>query len=590
MKVSALRHISKFIDTLLNSGYDGNTDITILLADMEFTTLPDNLIDILTEIKISKQDITQPPLDLDGTIRMQKMHKMLATTDIEKLITICDELCITQLTEFIISLNKPLHRIMDNHIINYDCRRHTNKQYTTLLAYNTGYKVLCGTKYQYGAHTDILENCIKNGMYIKNIRYNDHNADVAIPIADIEEIDINAQHIYDVCGKNLSNPNFKTIKSMVYHFYDKTDRNTLQSSSITIRNIISAFPSMESFTIEGTGRHYLMCVSDTNTLHPVTPQITKLTAIKSSTFTYYRLNNIIHELFGNIRELHISSCILDNVTNAIPNTVKRLSIDNTYINDATISTCTKIRYLSISNTNIISNTNGITTCAPFAKTLNHLILNKAFTIKDEGLALCTNLKILDVNNNYTITTCDPFAKSLVKLYAGSSSRIGNDGLALCSKLKVLHAQNNPNITTCAPFAKSLTELDASYGCNIDNDGIKLCSKLTILHIINNPKITTCEPFANSLEMLYASGVYCGIGDDGLESCSKLRYLDASCNPKITTCTPFANTLLHLIVRWDIRNQSCGITNKGIKLCTKLIKLDSCGNRNITLTLPIIYDE
>jgi len=572
MKVFVLRRISKFIDKLIRCGYNGNTDLEILLADMGYTDLPGNFANILTSARAYEHDI-MPQLVGDSYFVRTVGNTITTTTNIKNLITICDELCITSLTNFIIWLNKPLPRTIDNHIINYD-----DRQCSAIYAYNMGYKVLHGAKYtctsNQTALMHVLPNSIQNGLYIKDMscRIITKHLVESLPITDIEKIDIDFWH---GLRNDLIKLNYKTIKGMELRISAETSFDN--GSCSAIRDIISLLPSLNFFEINGGDnlikypRYHKSQISTNVCRH----------TIKSLSFVFYAPNGIMNELFGKIRELSLSYCIV-NQNDIIPDTVKRLNIIDTKIDDAAIGACTKIKYLNIMGTN------SITTCAPFAKTLKHLVLLHTTTMGDAGLALCTNLKILYAMNNHSITTCTPFANSLVVLHADYNCGVGDDGLKMCSRLMTLHAYNNSKIRTCAPFARSLTSLGAGGNCGIDDDGLKLCSKLTMLDARDNPKITTCDPFANSLETLYASSC-CGLGDDGLKLCTKLKCLNAAYNSKITTCAPFASMLTHLFA-WstDIGNE-CGITDEGIKLCTKLIKLSSDGNDNITLKLPIIYN-
>jgi len=569
MKVSTLRRISKFINNLITSGYDGNTDITTLLADMEFTTLPDNLINILTYI--SEYEQLAPPIKI--TDQYPDIYTMITTTDIEKLIMISDELCIDQLTNLIIHINHPLRRIMDNYIIN------CNGLYA-IQTYNTGYKVLPDPIYTY-KHDDStmpIRNCIKNGLYLKNIYYNKHRKNFidTLSITDVEKINTDFWYFYPYPDKKeMLWLNSKTIKNA------KFDLSTHQCN-LVIRNIVSFFPSLETIEIVVMPGGY-----DHGYDIPNDKPSTMSRRIKSLKILHCALNGIIHESFKNIKELDISHCKA-GPKDIIPCTVKKLRIEDTNIDDAMISACTNIKYLNISGNS------DITTCAPFAKTLKHLRLTRTAAIKDTMIALCTNLKILDVSYNPNITTCAlNVAGSLTKLYAdGENCGICDDTLKLCSKLVILKANNNRRITTCDSFAKSLIQLYAGDLCGIGDDGIKSCLKLKTLCANNNRKIMTCVPFAKSLEILDASG-RCGIRDNGLILCSKLKYLNASHNSNITTCAPFAKTLLHLVAyndRYFNGYNNCGIDDDGIKLCTRLIKLEKFNDNRITLKLPIIYDE
>jgi len=576
MKVSTLRQISKFIDQLVNSGYDGNTSITTLLADMGFTTLPNNLINILTFVCIYEHNISQQSV----TAEYRTICTMIASTDIEKLITISDELYITYLTNFIIKLNNPLPRTMNDYILNYDCDQ-VNYDDRVISAYNTGYKVLRESSLTRGnnnsASINILKNCIQNGLYIKNIRYSSNTRCLidALSITDIEGISINFWHYqknWDNNAKNLIGSNFKTIKSI----------DVVISDIPNLADVVSSLPSLE------TVKFYGNLLSNGVIPNDIAKYSSMTRKIKSLTMTHYILNDILCKLFGNVRELHIQYCHAHS-NSAIPSTVKKLNIVRSDITDAMLSTCTKIKYLNILD---VAAHYSITTCAPFGKTLKYLILHPTASIDDSGLVSCTNLKILHVESNDKITTCAPFARSLKKLYADCNSGIQDDGLKLCSKIVVLSANSNYKITTCDPFAKSLVELHASSSCGMNDDGLKLCSKLRILDAYNNDKIRTCEPFADSLETLNAQGL-CGIYDGGLRLCSRLKYLNASCNPKITTCNSFAKTLLYLYADCPYRMHNghrasdCGISDSGINLCTKLIKLSKDNNDRIRLRLPII---
>jgi len=108
---------------------------------------------------------------------------------------------------------------------------------------------------------------------------------------------------------------------------------------------------------------------------------------------------------------------------------------------------------------------------------------------------------LDASSNPKITTCNPFANSLEVLYAKYSCGIGDDGLKICLKLKYLNAASNPKITTCSPFARTLLHLYACNNlnhstdveCGITDDGIKTCTKLIELNSYCNDRITLKLP-------------------------------------------------------------------------------------------------
>jgi len=312
------------------------------------------------------------------------------------------------------------------------------------------------------------------------------------------------------------------------------------------------------------------------------------------------------------------------------------------ITDISISLCTNIEILYVTN-NI-----NITTCAPFAHTLEILHAESYCGITDDGLFLCTRLYALYATGNACITTCAPFADTLEILYAefdGCMNRCGitdaglslctkicklrvcenpytstctpfahtlkilnvsiehtlnknygrcmsDAGLTLCSTIYKLNANHNPNITTCAPFAKSLEILDASYSCGISDAGLSNCIAISELYANGNSKITTCKPFAKTLTKLCAN--MSGIGDNGISRCISITYLDASDNSKITTCEPFAKSLiiLHastLFARNPVWHRTpCGIGDAGLKMCHRIKDLRANDNQQITTCDPFAH--
>jgi len=253
----------------------------------------------------------------------------------------------------------------------------------------------------------------------------------------------------------------------------------------------------------------------------------------------------IHNECGNITSLAPLAKSLRHV----------ISIASNKIGDDGLRDCNKIETLNASF-------GMITTCEPFADTLVKLIaIGRYCSINDAGLRLCTRIEVLNAEDNTKITTCAPFADTLVELYAGHMCGISDHGLSTCINICKLHAYGNAKITTCEPFAKSLIELDASLNCGINDAGLKSCFSIEILNASDNPKITTCAPFAKSLVKLNAS-LNCGINDAGLKSCYSIKVLDADNNPRITTCAPFAETLRVLYAF----GRKCGICTEGLLLC------------------------
>jgi len=267
-----------------------------------------------------------------------------------------------------------------------------------------------------------------------------------------------------------------------------------------------------------------------------------------------------------------------------------------------LSLCTSIQRLCTDYNN------KITTCAPFANTIE--ILHVEFSnyngnlggITDTGLSLCLKIVELNAQNKPQIRTCAPFAYSLKKLNASNDldasdihcCGILDAGLSLCSIICKLNADRNSNITTCAPFAKSLKILYASEHCGISDTGLSKCIAIKKLCANDNPKITTCKPFARTLVILEAYGDS-GICDEGLSRCTTITNLMVANNPRITTCAPFSKTLnkldasnfLNLICRDDVY-EYCGIGDEGLTMCNSIKILQADDNQKITTCAPFAH--
>jgi len=178
------------------------------------------------------------------------------------------------------------------------------------------------------------------------------------------------------------------------------------------------------------------------------------------------------------------------------------------------------RITTKSNNTSTSTLTPISIPEPFATTLHTLSAKCISTISDISLKFCTNIAELNITDNEYVTTCAPFAKSLQILHAklttskfmthiflqNKYNMIGDDGLSSCTTIRELYVDNNKFITTCAPFATSLRKLSAKQTSGIRDDGLRLCNNLMHLIINDNRKITTCAPFAKSLRILHAQTV------------------------------------------------------------------------------------
>jgi len=148
--------------------------------------------------------------------------------------------------------------------------------------------------------------------------------------------------------------------------------------------------------------------------------------------------------------------------------------------------CHRIKQLNISENR------NITTCEPFAGTLEVLNVTTMFRqycgsrvcssmLYDSGLKSCTNIKHLAINGNLNITSCAPFAKSLETLIAPWSA-ITDEGLSQCTNIKRL-VIDNTSVKSLAPFANSLIELSLTMSDDSPDmsQEIMMCKKLQNLH-------------------------------------------------------------------------------------------------------------
>ena len=204
-------------------------------------------------------------------------------------------------------------------------------------------------------------------------------------------------------------------------------------------------------------------------------------------------------------------------------------------------------------------------------------------IKQKCLKKCTHIKKLVCDGNPRITTCDPFAKTLQILSARKECGITDDGLKKCVNIVRLDCSENSEITTCEPFAKSLLTLVARYGsrCGMSDDGIAKCMHIEELDCYMNDKITTCKPFAKSLRILVANNNKT-MTDDGLVECKHIKELQCNYNDKITTCAPFCNSLRKLSIK-----RCSGMTDNSIEMCKNINTLICYNTKNISKCDPFI---
>jgi len=436
---SSLCNVSKLIRAYLQIN-GGTVDLKVLLPSLDIHESPDDIIELLVAGLCT--------YSLTFAIQLRKIG-------IERALLICDELCTPVIIDEILNIGERLDRLYEYKIINHRC-----DSPDICKAYNNGYQPIPHNgKSYYILNTTLLNTAFDNGLYISNS---------TLYLCD-----------FDVINSNYT----KDITNL--HFHNFTGSKKMD-------------------------------------------EIWNLENVKKLMITY--------------------ACVLqyDNACHIFERVAKQLECikimdSGCTINDTHLELCVNLKELYADNNKCIKK------CTQqYAKSLRLISasVDRVYdcSIGSNCLLLCTNLKILNAHNNPNIITCAPFAHSLVALFAGQSNcyvernglaqccGIGNDGLRLCTRLKILHCANNIKITTCSPFAKTLRILDASRMCGIGDDGLKLCTRLTYLNASDNNDITTCASFANSLKFI-RNGCY--ISD--LEQCVKL-YHAAAKKSNITTTT------------------------------------------------------
>jgi len=479
MHITEFRKISKFVDRLIENGYDPTTEFCDLLLDLGFPCC--------------KNDIENPFRYLSNMqfISASKKLDTINNTNAENILYICDELCINNYIICIFEHKIRLDRMMDSYIINY----HKQDYESIVDLYLNGYKVICEFD---DSILDLMISAnpaqvyrtidsIKNGVCVKSL---------------------------NVCSGTTENYNTMATFNMI-NKVNFSDIETLSFDDIhTYYDTITNFNNITDIRID--------------------------TLYKLGTFNGLGSKNIRNIISANAQLKKLSAvcgdrnCDIDFVFQACNtyNSLVSLSVTNCYIDDAVFDMCKKIKTLYIKK---MDKSQIHVTHLP--NTITHLTINNAY-ITDNMLVQCTRLRKLNINENHRMTTFKSFAKSLRSVTLSSTTGVRDDGLALCANIRLLRVSNNYKITTCEPFAKSLRVLYAdnsnyyAYGCGIRDYGIRMCVNLRKLNADDNPLITTCKPFAESLKILSACGK-CGINDIGLQPCTNLQQLCTIGNDGIT---------------------------------------------------------
>jgi len=453
MHISNLRTDSKFIDKLIDTGYDPSTEIYDLLRDMGLPPISANDI-------VIRYDSDYHP------------YYRVTSSSIENTLSIYDELSMScSVSATLLQLGR-LNNMMDRYIINHTIMKNPDILHIYLygyriITYDTKYELVCIDK------DNILRtaNGIQNGAYIETL-----------------EIKKRYRNIDDSAISILNNVNFPDVRELVLRdttMFDKLIQNFSGVTNIdisdetygykpSVSHIIASVPFLKKLSAYG-----LQDIPTTNRKHITT---TRYDALESVSLTMCDIDDATFDMCKKLQSLTITNTRCVNLTR-IPSTITNLYISDSSITDSMLLQCKKVRML-----NIYQN-DKITTCNPFAKSLREVVLSSFTGITDVGLALCKNIKILFVSGNSNISTCEPFAKSLRKLDAEYASAINDDGIKLCTNLRELYASHNKNITTCKPFAKSLKILAAHGSCGICDAGLRSCVNLKFVTSTNNMKIT-----------------------------------------------------------------------------------------------------
>ena len=175
--------------------------------------------------------------------------------------------------------------------------------------------------------------------------------------------------------------------------------------------------------------------------------------------------------FTRLRELNASGNRHITTCTPFANTLERLNIsyNKSGMTDDGSHVCTNLKKLTICDT-----TRRIALRNPLAQTLKILNINDNERIGDDDIRLCTNLKELHIRNTNYITTCTPFAHTLEKLVM-HDSHMTNDGMKLCTKLRELHGSGKHAIL-CTSFTNTIKILNSDA---IPDDNVKLCKNLKI---------------------------------------------------------------------------------------------------------------
>ena len=352
-------------------------------------------------------------IDMISSLQPFDIHKD-RNIDFDIPVDILDKLCEhKRLTNILTSTSVPAHQYL---IINH------NLQYKEIVdAYAYGYKLVHNNDAIIPLNN--LVTAMKNGYCAKKI---------IIP----KNISISDQHI----AKYVSH-NFVKEISIAYKNLKKCGQFTLSLHTLSLHdceiddNTLAKCTSLTSLDLSS------LC--EITTCAPFAKSLRRLRIIEIVHFNYDSIMRCMA-----IGELHASENRFIKTCQPFARSLRILfANDDCGIGDRGLESCTLIEILSADD-NL-----KITSCDPFAKTLrilsackpNLYSLPPSNGISDKGLTLCANLQALYAINNRGITTCAPFAKSIIAVSVAGYSGITSDELRRCTSLRHVYAANNKKI-------------------------------------------------------------------------------------------------------------------------------------------------
>jgi len=339
----------------------------------------------------------------------------MSTTDLNRILTICDKLAMHNTIDKILMLNtpsKPCAPLIINHSLSNDA---LIELYAKTSTYNLLYGCLHCNACDIVRRDNVFHNTTLNRLRITSINVHDNiiNDDDIKYYTSIVTLKIYDK--YKRCKITTCAPFAKSLK--VLHAYSELcDKGLKLCTSITELN------ANNTYGITTCG-----------------PFANSLKILHASGLCGIDDRGLV--LCHSITTLDASCNVKITTCEPFAKTLTILNaVGNCGIADIGVALCHNIEKLDVSCNS------KITTCTPFAKSLTSLDAAHSCGINDNSIATCVFLKYLKANYNPMITTCIPFARSLRHLFAaGDQCGITTKGVLPCKSLIVLCNDNNDKI-------------------------------------------------------------------------------------------------------------------------------------------------